>query len=79
MRERLLFCVLVIGIMLYYAIPRFNFLGTLQEQVFAASWLLFAFLAAGGNVAAILYAPSRKRARQKKKRQLETKRVYDYE
>ncbi|WP_042345362.1 hypothetical protein [Bacillus massiliigorillae] len=79
MRERLLFCLLVIGMMLYYAIPKLNFFGTLEERLFAISWLLLAFLAVGGNMAAVLFTPNRKRARKMRKRQLEKKRVHDYE
>ncbi|MEH6942387.1 hypothetical protein [Bacillus sp. JJ722] len=79
MRERLFFCILVIGVMLYYAIPKLNFFGTLEERLFALSWLILAFFAIGGNVAAVLFAPTRKRVHKKKKRQLEKKRVHDYE
>ncbi|MBD3110219.1 hypothetical protein IEO70_17945 [Bacillus sp. AGMB 02131] len=73
MRERLLFCLLFIGIMLYYAIPRFSFSDSLEQAIFFASWLIFAVLAVGGNIAAVLYMPKKqvenvKRATAKRKR-----------
>ena len=77
MRERLLFCLLFIGIMLYYAIPRLSFVGSLEEVVFSVSWLAFAVLAVGGNIAAVLYMP-RKAAKKIQKVYPERKRMHNY-
>ena len=77
MRERLWFCLLFIGIMLYYAIPRLSFTGSMEEVIFSVSWLLFAVLAAGGNVAAVLYMP-KKAVKKAKKVYPERKRLHNY-
>ena len=77
MRERLLFCLLFIGIMLYYAIPRLSFTGSLEEIIFSASWLAFAVLAAGGNIAAVLFMP-RKVVKKTEKVYPERKRIHNY-
>ena len=77
MRERLLFCLLFIGIMLYYAIPRLSFTGSLEEVIFSVSWLSFAVLALGGNIAAVLYMP-RKAVKETRKMYQERKRMHNY-
>lgn len=77
MRERLLFCLLFIGIMLYYAIPRLSFTDSLEQAIFSASWLLFAVLAAGGNIAAVLYMP-KKQVETARKVTLKRKRLHNY-
>lgn len=77
MRERLMFCLLFIGIMLYYAIPRLNFTGSMEEVIFSVSWLLFAFLAVGGNIATVLYMP-KKQVKNVKKVYPERKRMHNY-
>ncbi|MGN1387830.1 MAG: hypothetical protein ACI4XS_14620 [Bacillus sp. (in: firmicutes)] len=76
MRERLLFCLLFIGIMLYYAIPRLSFTGSLEQTIFSAAWLLFAVLAAGGNIGAVLYMP-KKAVKKAKKVHPERKRLHN--
>lgn len=77
MRERLWFCLLFIGIMLYYAIPRLSFTGSMEEVIFSVSWLLFAVLAVGGNIAAVLYMP-KKQVKNVKKVYPERKRMHNY-
>ena len=77
MRERLLFCLLFIGIMLYYAIPRLSFTGSLEVVIFSVSWLAFAVLAVGGNIAAVLYMP-RKTIKKTNKVYPERKRMHNY-
>jgi len=77
MRERLLFCLLFIGIMLYYAIPRLQFTGSMEEVIFSISWLMFALLALGGNIATVLYMP-RRTVKIRKKMHPERKRMHNY-
>lgn len=79
MRQRLTFCLLLIGIMFYYAIPKLNFYGSIEEILFAASWLILALCAVAGNLAVVLYAPGRKRVQTVKKSKVGRKRVYEYE
>lgn len=76
MKQRLLLCLLLIGVMLYYAVPRLSLTGSGLERIFAASWLVFALFAAAGNLSGILYAPKkRKRAETVKVRE----RMRDYQ
>ncbi|CAH0346218.1 hypothetical protein [Bacillus sp. CECT 9360] len=70
MKQRLLLCLLLIGVMLYYAVPRLTLTGSGLESIFAASWLLFALFAVAGNLTGMLYAPKkRKRAETGQMRQ----------
>lgn len=79
MRERLLFCLLLIGMMLYYALPKLSFTGSTEQTIFSVSWLLLAFLAVGGNVATVLFSSNRKQGKKMKKSHVEKKRVREYE
>ena len=74
MKQRLLLCLLLCGVMLYYAVPRLSLESGGLEGLFAGSWLLFALLAVAGNLTGILYSPKK----QKVKRQLEYKRLRQY-
>lgn len=78
MRQRLFLCLLLIGAMLYYAVPRLNFKGATEEQIFAAAWLLFAIFAVAGNVATLLFADRRKKVKQVTKKESNRKRAYNY-
>ncbi|MCD1161908.1 hypothetical protein [Peribacillus frigoritolerans] len=74
MKQRLLLCLLLCGVMLYYAVPRLSLESGGLEGLFAGSWLLFALLAVAGNLTGILYSPKN----QKVKRQPEYKRLRQY-
>ncbi|MGE7905143.1 hypothetical protein ACQKNS_12180 [Peribacillus sp. NPDC094092] len=74
MKQRLLLCLLLCGVMLYYAVPRLSLESGGLESLFAGSWLLFALLAVAGNLTGILYSPKK----QKAKRKLEYKRLRQY-
>jgi hypothetical protein len=79
LKQRLLLCLLLIGVMLYYAVPRLSLAGDGQESIFAASWLLFALFAAAGNLTGMLYAPKKRmKAGTEKKRQM-PKRMHYYQ
>lgn len=78
MKQRLLLCLLLIGVMLYYAVPRLSLTAEGLEGIFAASWLLLALFAAAGNLTGMLYAPKkRKKARIGKGQQVH-KRLHYY-
>ena len=78
MRQRLLFCLLFIGILLYYAIPQIRFYGSIEEIIFSISWLVFALLAVGGNIADVLYPKKKVLAENRKKNNQKQKRMYNY-
>lgn len=60
-RNRYLLCLLVIGVMLYYAVPRISVLNTGTEGIFAVTWLIFALFAVAGNLTALLHTPKKGR------------------
>lgn len=74
MKQRLLLCLLLCGVMLYYAVPRLSLETGGLESIFGGTWLLFALLAVAGNLTGILYSPKK----QKVKRHHEMKRVREY-
>ncbi|MFE4426158.1 hypothetical protein ACFRH9_03540 [Peribacillus butanolivorans] len=74
MKQRLLLCLLLCGVMLYYAVPRLSLKSGGLESLFAGSWLLFALLAVAGNLTGILYSPKK----HKVKRKMEYKRLRQY-
>jgi hypothetical protein len=71
MKQRLLLCLLLTGVMLYYAIPRLTLESGDIQSVFAGMWLLLAIFAAAGNLSGILYSPWK----QKRKKNAESKQV----
>ncbi|MFB6467702.1 hypothetical protein ACE38V_13000 [Cytobacillus sp. Hz8] len=71
-RNRYLLCLLMIGFMLYYAIPQISILKSGSEGLFSLSWLLFAIFAIAGNLTALLHTP-RKGMKKGNKNMFETK------
>ncbi|QFT90175.1 hypothetical protein FIU87_16035 [Bacillus sp. THAF10] len=67
MKNRLLLAMLCIAAMLYIAIPRLPLAADGLAGLFALAWILLAIMAVGGNIAALLYLPKRKRVIQKVK------------
>jgi hypothetical protein len=62
-KQRYLICLLLAGMMLYYAVPRLNiFAGGLQE-IFALSWLGFAAIVIAGNLTGLLFTPRTAKAK----------------
>jgi hypothetical protein len=66
MKNRLLFCLLFCGFLLYYAVPNLSIRGGGLEGTFAISWLLLALIVIGGNLVGLLYTPKKQRARNYK-------------
>ncbi|WP_338470494.1 hypothetical protein R4Z10_17070 [Niallia sp. XMNu-256] len=63
-KNRYLICLLVSGILLYYAVPRLTINSPGLEGYFTISWLLFALMVIAGNLTALLYTPSKKKKQQ---------------
>jgi len=57
MHNRLLLCLLLCGVLLYYGVPRLNIEAGGLEGAFAISWLVFAFIVVSGNLIGLLYNP----------------------
>ncbi|MBU8879695.1 hypothetical protein BGM26_11925 [Bacillus sp. FJAT-29790] len=58
-KNRYLLCLLVCGLLLYYAVPRLGVFSGGLEGIFAISWLAFALFVIAGNLTALLYSPKR--------------------
>ncbi|WP_050616039.1 hypothetical protein [Bacillus testis] len=78
MRERLYMCLLLIGVMLYYAIPHIKLYTEPTQILFAGGWLLLAFCAVAGNLSAILYKAKRAKRIPANQEAKERKRTYNY-
>ena len=62
MNQRCLLCLLICGVMLYYAVPRISPGEGGAEGIFAVSWIGAALLVIAGNLAGILYSPKKRKA-----------------
>ncbi|WP_102274278.1 hypothetical protein [Cytobacillus massiliigabonensis] len=56
-KNRYLLCLLVCGLLLYYAAPRLDVFSEGLAGIFAISWLVFALIVIAGNLTALLYSP----------------------
>ncbi len=64
-KNRYLLCLLICGLMLYYAVPRLSIQAGGEQGLFSAVWLAFMLMAVAGNLTAMLYAPRRAARTQK--------------
>lgn len=64
MYNRLILCLLLCGLMLYYAVPNLSIHAGGLEAIFSIGWLLFALAVIGGNLVGLLYTPKRKKHQQ---------------
>ncbi|MED3622732.1 hypothetical protein G4Z05_06030 [Bacillus thermocopriae] len=58
-KNRYLMCLLLSGLMLYYAVPRLHVAFEGEQGIFAISWLAFALMVIAGNLTGILYSPKK--------------------
>jgi hypothetical protein len=56
-KNRYLLCLLLCGLLLYYAVPNLSVFAEGIEGIFARVWLAFALIAIAGNLTALLYVP----------------------
>jgi hypothetical protein len=61
--------------LLYYGLPHLSFAGGV-EMYFSIIWILFVFIAIGGNLAAFLYSVPRRKNISKKETKQQIKRDY---
>ncbi|THE14752.1 hypothetical protein E1I69_02720 [Bacillus timonensis] len=57
MHNRLLLCLLLCGVLLYYGVPRLSIGAEGLEGIFSISWLVFALIVVSGNLIGLLYNP----------------------
>lgn len=76
MKQRLFLCLLLCGVLLYYAVPRLSFNAGGAESVFSASWLLLVLFSIAGNLTGILYSPKHKKRKISERK--EYKKMRDY-
>jgi accessory gene regulator protein AgrB len=65
-KNRYLLCLLLSGLLLYYAVPRISIFSLGAEGVFAYVWLGFALIVIAGNLTGLLYTPKRQGKQQLK-------------
>ncbi|MFD1737104.1 hypothetical protein ACFSCX_11130 [Bacillus salitolerans] len=64
MKNRLILCLLICAVLMYYAIPRITLHFSGVDGVFAFFWLILALFVIGGNLAGLLYS-QKKNTRRK--------------
>ncbi len=63
-KNRYLLCLLLSGLLLYYAVPQLNVLSPGVEGVFSYFWLGFALMVIAGNLTGLLYTQKRQSKKQ---------------
>jgi hypothetical protein len=63
MRNRLILCLLICAVLLYYAIPRLTIHFSGLDGIFAFSWFMLALLVIGGNLAGFLFSAKKQKKR----------------
>jgi hypothetical protein len=56
-KQRYIICLLLAGMMLYYAVPRLNVFAEGLPGLFSIGWLAFAAIVIAGNLSALLFTP----------------------
>ena len=63
-KNRYFICLLVSGVLLYYAVPRLSIYSPGVEGYFSIIWLLFALMVIAGNLTGLLYTPKIRKKQQ---------------
>ena len=63
-KNRYIICLLVSGMLLYFAVPRLSVSSGGVEGIFAITWLSFALMVISGNLVGLFYTPRSKRKQQ---------------
>jgi hypothetical protein len=61
--NRYLLCILLCGLMLYYAVPKLSVEAQGAEGIFAGAWLLLALFVLAGNLTGLLFSPAKAKSR----------------
>ncbi|WP_163101240.1 hypothetical protein [Peribacillus alkalitolerans] len=76
MKQRALLCLLLCGMMLYFAIPRIDIMAQGSFGIFSSMWLLLAFFVVAGNLSSLLYSPQKRKAVQQEENMTKKRRMY---
>jgi hypothetical protein len=63
-KNRYFICLLVSGVLLYYAVPQLSIYSEGLEGYFSISWLIFALMVIAGNLTGLLYTPKKRKQQQ---------------
>lgn len=78
-KQRYLVCLLLAGMMLYYAVPRLNVFAEGLSGWFSISWLAFAAIVIAGNLSGMLFAPRTVKQQEKQlKKKKEVRKVRSF-
>lgn len=58
-KNRYLLCLLLAGVMLYFAVPRLSVSLDGAPGIFSLTWLAFALIVIAGNLTGLLYSPKK--------------------
>ena len=58
-KNRYLLCLLLAGVMLYFALPRLSVNLDGAPGIFSLTWLAFALIVIAGNLTGLLYSPKK--------------------
>jgi hypothetical protein len=58
-KSRYLLCLLLCGVMLYFALPKLSVFAEGLQGTYSLVWLGFALIVIAGNLTGILYSPKR--------------------
>jgi hypothetical protein len=72
-KNRYLLCLLLCGLMLYFAVPRLSIFAAGAEGIFAIVWLSFALVVIAGNLTALLYSPKKRTGSSRQMMQMRKK------
>ncbi|MBD8068965.1 YtxH domain-containing protein [Bacillus sp. PS06] len=61
MKNRLILCLLICGLLLYYGIPNLSIEAPGLQGIFSMAWLGFALIVVGGNLVGLLYSPKKRK------------------
>ncbi|WP_108671276.1 hypothetical protein [Peribacillus acanthi] len=76
MKQRALLCLLLCGMMLYYAIPRIDVMAQGSFGIFSSMWLLLALFVIAGNLSGVLYSPKKRKVIKQEKTMVQKRRMY---
>jgi hypothetical protein len=76
MKQRALLCLLLCGMMLYFAIPRIDIMALGSFGVFSSMWLLLAFFVVAGNLSGLLYSPQNRKVVKQEETMVKKRRMY---
>ncbi|MFZ0445890.1 MAG: hypothetical protein WAM95_14920 [Bacillus sp. (in: firmicutes)] len=79
-KNRYFICLLVSGVLLYYAVPRLSIYSPGVEGYFSIIWILFALMVIAGNLTGLLYTPKKRKQQQsdgsKRRKQVKSRHYY---